>query len=143
MLVASILKVKGDAVVVASPETSVADAVSVLKQRGIGVLIVTGPGDTVAGILSERDIVHALDEAGDGLLQRPISHFMTDEVITCTPSQSVEDLMREMTNRRIRHLPVIDNGKLAGIVSIGDLVKYRLSELQAERDALQDYIATG
>ena len=143
MLVASILKVKGDAVVVASPETTVADAVAVLNRRRIGVLVVTGPGDAVVGILSERDIVHALDEAGDGLLKRPIAHFMTEEVITCTPSQSVEDLMREMTNRRIRHLPVVDDGRLAGIVSIGDLVKYRLSELQAERDALQDYIATG
>ena len=143
MLVASILKEKGDAVVVASPEISVADAVAVLKGRGIGVLVVTGAGDTVVGILSERDIVHAMDEAGEGLLKRPISHFMTEDVVTCTPSQSVEDLMREMTNRRIRHLPVVDGGRLAGIVSIGDLVKYRLGELQSERDALQQYIATG
>lgn len=143
MLVASILKAKGDDVVVASPSTPVGEAVETLTKKRIGVIVITGSDRSVAGILSERDIVHGLAEGQDDFLQRPISEFMTSDVICCTPSQSLEDLMREMTNRRIRHLPVVIDGQLAGIVSIGDIVKYRLEELQAERDALQEYIATG
>ncbi|MGF1625538.1 MAG: CBS domain-containing protein [Alphaproteobacteria bacterium] len=143
MLVASILKAKGHAVTSAPPETTVAQAVEILKRERIGVIVVVDTGGALAGILSERDIVHALASAGTDFLQHPISEFMTAAVVCCTPSQTLEDLMREMTNRRIRHLPVLEEGRLTGIISIGDVVKYRLGELQAERDALQEYIATG
>ncbi len=143
MLVASILKAKGNGVVTATPETTVAEAVQTLKRERIGVVVVIGPDRSVAGILSERDIVHALARGDSDFMDHPIADYMTTAVICCTPGQSLEDLMREMTNRRIRHLPVLEDGRLAGIVSIGDVVKYRLGELQAERDALQEYIATG
>lgn len=143
MLVASILKAKGNAVTVASPQTLVSEAVQTLTRERIGVIVVTTPEQAVAGILSERDIVRGLAGGGDDCLQRPISEFMTSDVVCCAPGQSLEDLMRVMTDRRIRHLPVLEGGQLAGIISIGDVVKYRLGELQAERDALQDYIATG
>ena len=143
MLVASILKAKGNAVTVAPPETTVGKAVEILKRERIGVIVVVNPDGSVAGILSERDVVHALATAGTDFLEQPISEYMTTSVICCAGSQTLEDLMREMTNRRIRHLPVLEDGRLNGIISIGDVVKYRLGELQAERDALQDYIATG
>ncbi|MEZ5668315.1 MAG: CBS domain-containing protein [Alphaproteobacteria bacterium] len=143
MLVASILKAKGDNVFTAPPETTIGQALDILRRERIGVLVVTGRHGAVSGILSERDIVHAMAEADGDLRTRPIADYMTRDVICCTPNQSLEELMREMTDRRIRHLPVIDGRRLAGIVSIGDVVKYRLGELQAERDALQDYIATG
>ena len=143
MLVASILKAKGDDVVVATPATPVGEAVETLTNKRIGVIVITGPNRSVAGILSERDIVHGLAGGQDDFMQRPISEFMTADVVCCSPNQSLEDLMREMTDRRIRHLPVVVDGRLAGIVSIGDIVKYRLEELRVERDALQEYIATG
>lgn len=143
MLVASILKAKGNAVTVARPETTVAEAVEILRRERIGVVVVVASDGAVAGILSERDVVHALARGDAGFMGHPISEYMTTAVICCTPGQTLEDLMREMTHRRIRHLPVVDDGRLTGIVSIGDVVKYRLGELQAERDALQDYIATG
>ena len=143
MLVASILKAKGSAVTVARPETTVTEAVEILRQQRIGVLVVVDAEGAVVGILSERDIVHALARGDADFRDHRIADYMTTSVIFCTPGQSLEDLMREMTNRRIRHLPVLDEGRLAGIISIGDVVKYRLGELQAERDALQDYIATG
>ena len=143
MLVASILKAKGADVVTTMPDTKVGEAVDILRREHIGVIVITGRHENVAGILSERDIVYALAEAGAGVLDRPVADFMTADVICCTPNQSLEDLMREMTDRRIRHLPVMNGQRLAGIISIGDVVKYRLGELKAERDALQDYIATG
>ena len=105
--------------------------------------MVTDDDRSVDGMLSERNIVHALAQNGVSTLDLPVTALMTRDVITCSEVGSVDDLMRSMMEHRIRHLPVLRNGRLTGIVSIGDVVKYRLDELESERDAMLDYIATG
>ena len=130
---------------------TVAEAVARLHERNIGALVVTGDeaGEgtgTVAGILSERDVVRALgapDADTAALLGRPVAELMSTDVATCDPRATVDDLMRLMTDRRIRHVPVLDGGALAGIVSIGDVVKSRIDELQAETDTLHEYLSSG
>ncbi len=120
-----------------------ADAVKILNEQKIGAVLVTDDDRSVDGVLSERDIVHALAENGVDTLDLPVTGLMSRDVITCSEESSVDDLMRSMTEHRIRHLPVIKNDQLAGLISIGDVVKYRLDELEFERDAMRDYIATG
>jgi CBS domain-containing protein len=115
-------------------------ALAQLAERRIGALVVSGDGRSIDGILSERDIARALNERGAGLLGDPVSSVMTAEVHTCVPGASVHDLAQMMTDRRIRHVPVVDDGALVGIVSIGDVVKARLDELEEERKQLVDYI---
>ena len=122
---------------------SVADALKILKRERIGAVVVADDDLSVDGILSERDIVHGLAERGADALALPVTALMTREVITCSEDRSLEDLMRDMTEHRIRHLPVVRDGRPIGIVSIGDVVKYRLDELQSERDAMREYITTG
>ena len=143
MQVAAILRAKGSTVVRVESRASVADALKILKRERIGAVVVADDDVSVDGILSERDIVHGLAERGADALALPVTALMTREVITCSEDRSLEDLMRDMTEHRIRHLPVVRDGRPIGIVSIGDVVKYRLDELQSERDAMREYITTG
>lgn len=141
MNVETILRTKGNRVATIRPEATVADAVDMLNRERIGALVVSADGDSVDGILSERDIVMSLGDHGADLLSRPITEIMTRSVITCEPSDSVGELMAEMTSRRIRHFPVLCEGRLCGIVSIGDLVKSRLDEIEYEARSLRSFIA--
>ena len=142
MNVETILRTKGRSVVTIGVEATIEDAVQLLRRRGIGAIVVSDDGATVQGILSERDIVHALADEGARLLARPVSALMTRQVFTCKPGDSIAELMAEMTDRRIRHLPVIADGRLAGIVSIGDVVKNRLDEVESEATSLRAFIAS-
>ncbi|MBV9824521.1 MAG: CBS domain-containing protein [Alphaproteobacteria bacterium] len=143
MNVQGILQQKGDAVTTIRPDATVADAVETLDRERIGALIVSEDGEGVDGVLSERDIVMALARHGDDLLSRSVDSVMTRAVVTCEPADSVGDLMAEMTSRRIRHFPVVADGRLCGIVSIGDLVKSRLDEVEFEANSLRSFIAGG
>jgi len=141
MNVDAILKVKGDTVVTIRPTATVAEAVTVLCQKRIGALVVSANGTEPQGILSERDIVHGLGRDGAALLERRVDDLMTKTVVTCGPQDLVGDLMALMTERRIRHVPVLRGGKLAGLVSIGDIVKNRLDEIELETTSLKAYVA--
>ncbi len=143
MRVSGILASKGSAVATIAPAATVAEAADELRLRGVGALVVSSDGRTIEGILSERDVVRRLAERGEHLLALPVSDLMTVTVRTCAPDDSAEDLMSIMTEHRIRHLPVADGGVLAGIVSIGDIVKWRVTELEDETQKLHDYITTG
>ena len=138
MSVASILKTKGPHVQTTRPSTTLYTAVWELRAHGIGALVVSEDGVTVLGMLSERDVVRGLTEHGTRLLSAPVSELMTSPVITCTPAESITAVMARMTQHRIRHIPVLEGGKLCGIVSIGDVIKYRLDELQLEADVLRE-----
>ncbi len=142
MHVSSVLKSKGNKVVRIGADATVVEALRLLRQENIGAVVVGGSETSVDGILSERDICRALAEIGAEVLDAPVKDVMTRDVITCTPDSSLEDLMHNMTDHRIRHLPVVQADRLVGIVSIGDVVKYRLDELESERDALRDYVKT-
>ncbi len=143
MNVASILKHKGRGCTTIKHEQTVHEAVQIMGERRIGaIVVVDGTGD-IAGIVSERDVVANLANGYADLLGAPVSRIMTRDVFTCSPSDSTEQLMSKMTHSRIRHLPVKEDGKLAGIVSIGDVVKWRIAEIESRNAALQEYIATG
>ena len=124
------------------PTATLGDAVHLLNTRRIGALVVTGADRRIVGILSERDIVRAVAENGTAALQGPISEAMTRKVVTCTMGDTVAELMERMTTGKFRHVPVVEQGKLAGVISIGDVVKARLHEMEQESDALKDYIRT-
>jgi CBS domain-containing protein len=142
MIVKSILSAKGSDVATIAPTATLAEATKILADHKIGALLVTGAGGRITGIVSERDIVRALAEFGGGALQLPLTEVMTRKVVTCAPGDTVSVLMERMTAGKFRHLPVMDDGDLVGIISIGDVVKYRLTELQFEQDAMRDYIQT-
>jgi CBS domain-containing protein len=140
MRIQEILAGKGFDVVHTRPDSSVADLVVLLREHNLGAVVVSADGRHVAGIVSERDVVRHLDEVD--LLRRPVSSIMTELVCSCAAGDSVESVMGLMTELRVRHVPVLDRaGVLVGIVSIGDLVKSQISQLQFERDQLQDYVA--
>src|SRR5271170_1243205 len=141
MNVEAILRGKGRAVATIRPDQTVTAVLAALRDRNIGALVVSEDGEAVDGIISERDIVHGLADHGGELLSLNVTEVMTRLVTTCDPDDSVADLMAEMTNRRIRHLPVVRDGRLAGIVSIGDLVKNRLDEIEYEARSLRSFIA--
>ena len=141
MDVETILRNKGRAVATIRPDETVGAAVEALVSGNIGALVASEDGEHVDGIVSERDIVHALARHGDALLALTVAEVMTRSVVTCDPTESVAELMAEMTNRRIRHLPVVQNGRLCGIVSIGDVVKNRLDEIEYEARSLRSFIA--
>ena len=141
MDVETILRSKGRGVATIGPEVSVGAAVNELVSRNIGALVVSVDGETVDGIISERDIVHALAMRGTDLMALKVGEVMTQPVITCDPADSIDRLMAEMTNRRIRHFPVVRDGRLCGIVSIGDVVKTRLDEAEYEARSLRSFIA--
>ena len=138
MTVAAILKTKGTYVETIRPDSTLRMAAWNLKVKGIGALVVSRDDERVLGILSERDIVRALTDHGPDVVRIPVSEVMTTTVKTCAPGDSITAVMARMTRDRIRHLPVIQDGRLAGIVSIGDVVKYRLDELELEANILRD-----
>jgi CBS domain-containing protein len=142
MKVADVLKGKGADVVTVPPDTGIDRAVRKLKEQHIGALVVSDDGERVRGILSERDIVRGLTEHGPQLLQMKVRDVMSPSVVTCAPDESVKSVMTQMTNHRSRHIPVVADGRLCGIISIGDVVKNRLDELEMETNVLRDaYIA--
>ncbi len=142
MTVRAILDLKGRDVTTITPDMTLGDAASLLSQHKIGALVVTGADRRVTGILSERDIVKAVSAGGAAALEEKITARMTREVITCGPQDTMAELMGHMTAGRFRHLPVVENGRLVGIISIGDVVKHRLAEMERESSALRDYIRT-
>ncbi len=141
MLVSQILKEKGDLVFTASPSDSVAAVAALLQARKVGAMVVLDDSQNVAGIVSERDIVRIVAEHGADGLSQPISACMTRDVVFAEPQETVDQLMSRMTDRRIRHLPVCRDGRLVGIVSIGDLVKRKIDETVAEAETLKAYIS--
>ncbi|MGI9029961.1 MAG: CBS domain-containing protein [Ilumatobacteraceae bacterium] len=144
MNVQTILAGKGADVATIGHRTSLSDAVAQLRDRGVGALVVSDDGRHIDGIVSERDVVRALAAHGSGALGRTVGSVMSAQVVKCEADDSVDALMASMTERRIRHLPVVDGeGLLAGIVSIGDVVKSRLGELQSENQALVEYLHQG
>jgi CBS domain-containing protein len=140
MNVKAILSIKGDSVVTIEPNVTLEAAVAVLAKHRIGALVVLGADQRVIGILSERDIVRSLAEFGSAALTMPLAQVMTRKVVTCGESETVSGIMERMTNGKFRHVPVIEQDQLVGIVSIGDVVKHRLSEIEIESAALRDYI---
>ncbi len=144
MLVQSILTAKGTEVVTVKESISLADAATLLRDRGIGALVVSNDGRHIDGIVSERDVVRAIANHGASVMGRPVSSVMSRDVVTCRADDAIESLMMSMTERRIRHLPVVDDaGVLGGVISIGDVVKNRLGQLEVENRQLYDYITQG
>ena len=142
MRTSEVLRTKGQDVVTITGETEVRQLLALLAQHGIGAVVVSQDGGSVDGIVSERDVVRAIAERGDGVLSEPVSAICSTEVRTVTPETQIEELMRLMTDLRIRHVPVLVDDRLHGIVSIGDVVKYRITELESERASLTEYIST-
>jgi CBS domain-containing protein len=140
MRITDVLRGKGTQVVTVTPDTTVRHLLAVLAEHGIGAVIVSRDGTSVDGIASERDIVRALAKRGAAVMSEPVTEIYTAEVYTITPQTELDDVMRMMTDRRIRHAPVVVDGRLHGIISIGDVVKNRMDELETERTALADYI---
>jgi CBS domain-containing protein len=142
MIVKAILSAKGGDVISIDPTATLDTAVKTLAEHKIGALLVLGTDRRVIGILSERDIVRALAARGAGVLSEPLAQAMTRKVVTCSESDSVGVLMERMTTGKFRHLPVIEDDRVIGVVSIGDVVKHRLQEIEQESAALRDYIQT-
>jgi CBS domain-containing protein len=140
MNVAAILRQKGRAVTTVSPATTLLDVANKLAAKRIGAIVIVGSKGTLAGIISERDIIRALSAQGPDCLTRPVSESMTREVISCQESDTLDELMAMMTARRFRHLPVVTDGALVGIVSIGDVVKHHVAEVTMEATAMREYI---
>lgn len=141
MQVRDILTHKGREVATISKERTVSDGLRLLRERGVGALVVTGPTPPLVGIFSERDVVRALALDGAGALDAPIAELMSTSVTTCTEATTVDSLMAMMTDQRIRHVPVVDDGVLSGMISIGDVVKCRVDELEHEKRELLDYVS--
>ena len=142
MLLSQILKSKGDAVFAIAPETPLTEACRELESHRVGALMVC-EDDRVVGILSERDVVRAVARDGQGALERPAADYMTRQVVFAEPAETVAILMERMTDRRIRHLPVLRDQRLAGVISIGDVVKCQIAEAAQEAESLRTYIAAG
>ncbi len=142
MKISDLLRDKGSAVATIAPTATVNELLGVLGEHNIGAAVVT-EGDDVVGIVSERDIVRRLRERGSGLLTATVGEIMTSSVVTCSPQDTVDSLAETMTQRRIRHMPVLVDGRLAGIVSIGDVVKNRIRQLESDREQLESYISQG
>lgn len=140
MNVERMLDEKGRDVLTILPSATVADAVAILTGNRIGALVVSADGTSIAGILSERDIVHGLKSRGAALLGTPVAEIMSTEVRSCAPEDTSREVMALMTEFRFRHLPVVSGGKLCGIISIGDVVKNRLDEILNESELLKNYV---
>ena len=140
MQISQLLRHKGREVATIDGAETVRAALGVLADKGIGAIVVSSDGQHIDGIISERDVARGMNTHGAGLLAEPVSSVMTAQVHTCSPHMSVHDLARTMTDHRVRHVPVVEDGALVGIVSIGDVVKARLDELEEERKQLVDYI---
>jgi CBS domain-containing protein len=141
MRISEILRSKGEDVATIEPDAKVRRLLALLAEHNIGAVVVSTDGSTIEGIASERDVVRRLNERGAGLLDEPVSSIMTATVRTCKPGDNIDDLRATMTEHRIRHVPVVRDGRLAGIVSIGDVVKSAIAELETEREQLVDYIS--
>ncbi|MFJ5369404.1 CBS domain-containing protein [Bosea sp. CER48] len=141
MNVEQLLSDKGREVISVQPHRTLAEAIRTLSEKRIGAVVVMGADGALAGILSERDIIRALGELGAGALESAVSRSMTSKVVTCRPQTSVDELMEIMTMGRFRHVPVVESGRVTGIVSIGDVVKHRVAAIEAESKAMRDYIA--
>jgi CBS domain-containing protein len=142
MRISDVLRGKGTDVATVPPTAAVSELIDALARHNVGALVVVD-GDSVVGIVSERDVVRQLHARGAALLDAPVTEIMTTEVVTCVPTDHVDSLAATMTERRIRHMPVVVDGQLAGIVSIGDVVKSRIDELETDRQQLESYIARG
>ncbi|MFW5473760.1 CBS domain-containing protein [Knoellia sp. CPCC 206450] len=140
MRISDVVKRKGGTVVTVRSDASVTDLLDLLAEHRIGAVVVSDDGQTISGIVSERDVVRHLQKDGAGILEGPVSSIMTAEVQTCSPEDELVALEHTMTENRFRHVPVVVDGRLMGIVSIGDVVKHRITDLQAERDQLSAYI---
>jgi CBS domain-containing protein len=140
MLLTDVLRSKGDGVVTVAPDSDVSALLGLLAEHGIGAAVVSSDGKAVEGIVSERDVVRHLQARGEAVLDQPVGAIMTSPVHTAVPETSLDELMVLMTQRRIRHVPVVVDDRLTGIISIGDVVKHRIEELQSERDQLTAYI---
>jgi CBS domain-containing protein len=143
MNVAAILKQKGRAVVTTTTDKSLLDVAKLLEQHRIGCIVIEGDDGKVAGIVSERDLVRAIGQAGSKVLKDPVSDYMTKTVITAREADTIDRLMSEMSSHRFRHMPVVEKGRLIGLVSIGDVVKMRIAEAEMEAAAMREYITTG
>jgi len=143
MNVAAILKLKGRDVVTASPGTSLLEIAQRLGEHKIGCIVVVDEGGNVSGIVSERDIVRELARIGAPVMEEPVEVYMTKSVVTCREADTIDRLMGEMTAHRFRHMPVVERGRLVGLVSIGDVVRMRIAEAEMEAAAMREYIATG
>lgn len=142
MSVRQVLSGKGADVITIAPDRTLAQAAMLLAEKRIGAVVVSADGKAVSGILSERDIIRALAQDGAGALDRKVADAMTRDVVTCSIQADIDHLMRLMTDGKFRHVPVVENAALVGIVSIGDVVNRRLSDIEAEQRALKDYIAS-
>lgn len=143
MNVATILRMKGRAVTTAKPDTTLLAVAQKLGAKKIGAVVVVGDSGRVVGIISERDVIRALSERGASALELAVSDVMTRNVITCQEASAIDELMQTMTNGRFRHLPVVEDDALVGIISIGDVVKHRVAEVEMEVSAMRNYLATG
>lgn len=141
--VEAVLKTKGREVLTVGPDQSVTEAVDLIHTKRIGAVVVTGDDGDVLGIFSERDLIRGVAETGPSVVDQPVRTLMTELVHVCTPNNTMTEVMGMMTRRRIRHLPVLDEGALVGIISIGDAVKARIAETEMEAETLKEYIATG
>jgi CBS domain-containing protein len=142
MRISDILRSKGSSVVTVSPQATVDDLLALLAEHHIGAIVVSGDGSSVDGIVSERDVVRALAARGPGVLSATVDQIHTVDVTTADPGTRLEELMQVMTDGRFRHVPVVVDGQLQGIVSIGDVVKARITDLEVEREALAGYITS-
>lgn len=143
MRIADLLRHKGSDVASVLPELSVSGLLEDLARANVGAMVVVDASGALVGIVSERDVVRRLNERGAELLHAPVSEIMTTEVVTCGSGEGVDSLAAIMTERRIRHMPVVDDGQLVGIVSIGDVVRSRIQQLESDREQLESYIAQG
>ncbi|MGH6944596.1 MAG: CBS domain-containing protein [Geminicoccaceae bacterium] len=141
MLVRQILAAKGSDVETTRPDATIAEVARQLREKRIGALVVIDERAMLCGIISERDLARGLADHGAGLLDLKVAKLMTAKVVTCSPDDGIDRLRQQMTEGRFRHLPVVEEGKMIGIISIGDVVKHRVQELEAETQVLQDYIA--
>jgi CBS domain-containing protein len=140
MTVRTILATKGRDVITIDPNASLAEAANLLAEKRIGAVLVLGADRRLVGIISERDIVQALAERGAAVLLEPVSRTMTRKVEVCNEGETISSIMERMTEGKFRHLPVLDQGRLAGIISIGDVVKHRLRQMERDSEAMRDYI---
>lgn len=143
MNVATILSEKGTDIVSAKPEDSLLDIAKTLREHRIGCVVLMDGKGAIAGIVSERDIVRAIADAGTDVLSAPVARCMTKKVVTCSKSETIDAIMAAMTDGRFRHMPVVEDGRLIGVISIGDVVRLRIAEAELEAAAMRDYIATG
>jgi CBS domain-containing protein len=141
MHVAAILKLKGRNVVTTTADKSMLEIANLLSQHAIGCIVIVGDDSKVVGIVSERDLMRAIGQAGPKVLKRPVSNFMTKTVFTAREDDTIDRAMSEMTTRRFRHMPVVERGRLIGLVSIGDMVKMQMSETDMEAAAVREYTA--